>query len=80
MSDIIPPDSPLSEEPIVELSLAARILQLQETHRRLDEEIKGLYDYPFRDQLHLRRLKKQKLQIKDDIERLKDGLIPDLNA
>ncbi len=80
MSDIIPPDTPPSEEPIAELSLAARILQLQQTHRRLDEEIQELYDYPFRDQLHLQRLKRKKLQVKDDISRLKDDLIPDLNA
>ena len=31
-------------------------------------------------QLQLQRLKKKKLMIKDSIERLKDELIPDLNA
>ena len=35
---------------------------------------------PYRDQLLLQRLKKKKLRIKDTIERLKDDLIPDLNA
>ena len=65
---------------MAELSPAARILQLQQLHRQLDEEIESLYEYPYRDQLHLQRLKKRKLRIKDDIERLKDELIPDLNA
>ena len=36
--------------------------------------------YPYRDQLLLQRLKKKKLRIKDEIERLKDDMIPDLNA
>ena len=80
VSDTIPPEPPQSEDPIAELSLAARILALQETHRRLDDEIVELYERPFRDQLHLQRLKKKKLQIKDDIKRLQDDLIPDLNA
>jgi hypothetical protein len=61
-------------------SLATRILQLQQEHRALDTEIEALYEYPYRDQLQLQRLKKRKLQIKDVIERLKDELIPDLNA
>lgn len=63
-----------------ELSLAARILLLQEEHRNLDGQIAEMYAYPYRDQLLLQRLKKKKLSIKDTIERLKDDLIPDLNA
>ena len=61
-------------------SLATRILQLQEQHRALDLEIEELYAYPYRDQLLLQRLKKKKLLVKDTIARLKDELIPDLNA
>ena len=82
MSDLPPTDDGAGEvEPDVpELSLAARILLLQEEHRALDDAIAALYDYPYRDQLQLQRLKKKKLQIKDTIERLKDDLIPDLNA
>ena len=56
------------------------ILQLQQEHRDLDVEIASMYDYPYRDQLLLQRMKKRKLRIKDIIERLKDDLIPDLNA
>jgi hypothetical protein len=79
MSDLQPPeDNP--EEPQEELSLAGRLLLLQQEHRELDAEIASLYGYPYRDQLQLQRLKKRKLMIKDAIERLKDDLIPDLNA
>lgn len=85
MSDLHPPeDDPDeaedAEEAEEELSLAARLLLLQQEHRMLDAEIATLYDYPYRDQLQLQRLKKRKLMIKDVIERLKDDLIPDLNA
>lgn len=56
------------------------LLKLQQLHRELDAEIDSLNEYPYSDQLHLQRLKRRKLQLKDDIERLKDDLIPDLNA
>ncbi len=79
MTNHSPPEDPGAEE-AVPLSPAALILKLREEHRALDEEIHELYDYPFRDQLHLQRLKKKKLRIKDQIEQLKDDLIPDLNA
>ena len=71
-------DDEVTEEP--EECLATRILNLQKEHRDLDQQIEELYEYPYRDQLLLQRLKKKKLRIKDTIERLKDELIPDLNA
>ncbi len=80
MSDLNPPDNPIEEEAANELSPAARLLLLQEEHRSLDLEISELYDFPYRDQLQLQRLKKRKLMLKDMIERIKDDLIPDLNA
>ncbi|MEE4662069.1 MAG: DUF465 domain-containing protein [Halieaceae bacterium] len=63
-----------------EISLEERLQMVQAEHRVLDLEIAALYQYPYRDQLQLQRLKKKKLQLKDLIERLKDELIPDLNA
>ena len=80
MKEAGPPDTPANDEEAAEVSLAARILHLQEEHRSLDSQIAELYDYPYRDQLQLQRLKKKKLRIKDTIERLKNDLIPDLNA
>lgn len=57
-----------------------RIEQLQLEHRDLDDVISRLSELPMVDQLQMRRLKKRKLQIKDVVERLKDQLIPDLDA
>jgi hypothetical protein len=63
-----------------ESDLAAQLLQLQERHRELDDEIARLEAFPYQDQLHLRRLKKDKLRIKDTIARVRTMLIPDLDA
>ncbi len=62
------------------LSPSTRILQLQREHRALDEKIKALTENPWQNQLLVQRLKKEKLLLKDAIERLKDDLIPDLDA
>ena len=59
---------------------AMRLLQLQTKHRALDGKITELYDFPYQNQILLQRLKKEKLRLKDAIERLKDEMIPDLNA
>ncbi len=80
MSDPNTPDELIEVEAANELSLEARLQQVQEEHRALDVEIETLYEFPYRDQLLLQRLKKKKLQLRDLIERLKDELIPDLNA
>ena len=79
MTEFNPPEADAAEtEP--EVCLATQILRFQQQHRSLDEEIKELYEFPYRDQFLLQRLKKKKLRIKDTIERLKGDLIPDLNA
>ncbi len=59
---------------------AMLLLDMETRHRSLDLKIAELYDYPYRDQIQLQRLKKEKLRLKDAIERLKDDMIPDLNA
>ncbi len=63
-----------------EITPAMRLMQLMARHRALDEKIDELYDFPYKNQILLQRLKKEKLRLKDCIERLKDELIPDLNA
>ena len=80
MTDTNNPDEPEAEDVAPEINLAGQILQLQQQHRALDQEIAALYEHPHRDQLHLQRLKKKKLRIKDMIAHFKDDLIPDLNA
>ncbi|MGF1645289.1 MAG: YdcH family protein [Thiotrichales bacterium] len=57
-----------------------RLYELQLEHRALDDLINRVTESVYVDQLQLRRLKKRKLQLKDAIERLQSGLIPDLDA
>ena len=57
-----------------------RLLDLQAKHRALDSKIDELHTYPYQNQILLQRLKKEKLRLKDAIIRLKDEMIPDLNA
>jgi len=59
---------------------AMRLFELQTRHRTLDTKIAELHSYPYQNQILLQRLKKEKLRLKDAIERLKDEMIPDLNA
>ncbi|MEN9705588.1 MAG: hypothetical protein RLZZ393_1467 [Pseudomonadota bacterium] len=57
-----------------------RLRQLRIEHRDLDQVIERL-SMDFRtDELQLRRLKKRKLMLKDQIQRLESQSIPDLNA
>ena len=57
-----------------------KLKELRIEHRDLDDVIDRLSGDPSVDQLELRRLKKRKLLIKDQIARLESSLIPDLNA
>ena len=61
-------------------SLQHRILELQTEHRDLDQVVANLSVNPDVDQLLLRRLKKRKLHLKDQLARMKSKLIPDLDA
>lgn len=54
--------------------------ELKIEHRRLDEEIAALMASGHSDQLELARLKKRKLRLKDEIQRLIDNNIPDIIA
>ncbi|MFT4824631.1 MAG: hypothetical protein ACI9DH_000284 [Halioglobus sp.] len=57
-----------------------RLSQMQNQHRTLDARIAEMYTYPSQNHILLQRLKKEKLRVKDAIARLKDEMIPDLNA
>ena len=60
--------------------LAVRLEVLRREHRDLDEAIRALEDKGTGDQLTIRRLKKQKLQIRDRIAQIEDRLTPDIIA
>jgi hypothetical protein len=57
-----------------------RLRQMRIEHRDLDDVINRLQLDLYVDQVQLRRLKKRKLLLKDQIARLESQLIPDLNA
>lgn len=53
---------------------------LKVRHRKVDEHIQDLIQDLNNDQLQIRRLKKQKLQLKDEISRIEASLLPDIIA
>jgi len=57
-----------------------RLRQLRIEHRDLDDVIHRLQMDLYVNEVQLRRLKKRKLLLKDQIARLESELIPDLNA
>lgn len=57
-----------------------KLRQLRIEHRDLDEVIARLSMDIHVDELQIKRLKRRKLALKDQIERLGSNLIPDLNA
>jgi hypothetical protein len=59
----------------------AQLLEtLKAEHRRLDDQIRLLSSEPVGDQLEIARLKRQKLMLKDEIQRLMDSSVPDIIA
>lgn len=69
------PPSKMEEE-----AIQHRIIELQVEHRDLDDVIARLTAIPGHDELQLRRFKKKKLQIKDQILQLQIRLVPDIPA
>lgn len=57
-----------------------KLRQLRIEHRDLDDVIARLTLDIHVDELQLKRLKKRKLMLKDQISKLESELIPDLNA
>ncbi len=63
-----------------EETLQAKLERLRAEHRDLDIAIEAMTDRPVPDQLAIRRLKKRKLALKDEIARVEDRLTPDIIA
>lgn len=63
-----------------EETLSVKLERLRAEHRDLDAAIEAMSESPLTDQLSIRRLKKRKLALKDEISRLEDRLTPDIIA
>jgi hypothetical protein len=71
-------DTPLTEEE--KAQIRQRLQALEVEHHDLDDVICRLHVDPSLDQIQLQRLKKRKLLLKDQIQRLRARLIPDIIA
>jgi len=60
--------------------LRVKLELLQREHRDLDDAIAALDSAGRADPLTVRRLKKRKLMLKDEIQRIGDELTPDIIA
>jgi hypothetical protein len=63
-----------------EQALRARLAELRQEHRDLDAAIEAMTESGPADFLRLTRLKKRKLQLKDQIAQIEDELLPDIIA
>lgn len=63
-----------------EQALRSALAALTEEHRDLDAAIMAMAERDSADQLRLTRLKKRKLQLKDQIARIEDQLLPNIIA
>lgn len=57
-----------------------RLMSLIVEHRDLDEIINRVFDEHIEDDVRLRRMKKRKLALKDEIAMLESRLLPNLIA
>lgn len=61
-------------------AIKAKLETLRSEHRDLDEAIARLDESGRRNPMHLQRLKKRKLALKDLIAKLESQLLPDIIA
>lgn len=55
------------------MALSAHLHELSEKHRQLDRRIEQEMSRPGSDDVEIRRMKQQKLKIKEEIDRLAEG-------
>ena len=60
--------------------LRKKLTSLYDEHRRLDDFIAHLGQQSVVDPLQIQRLKKKKLSLKDQIQRIESELLPDIIA
>lgn len=71
-------DLPLTEDEKTQIQQRLQALEIE--HQDLDQVIHRLASTPGQDRLQLQRLKKRKLVLKDQIQKLRARLIPDIIA
>ena len=79
MSDDFDPETQLADEPS-EAELEALLETLRKEHRRIDTEINALIETGVADMLKVRRMKKIKLSLKDQITFIENQITPDIIA
>jgi hypothetical protein len=55
------------------MTIQAHLAELERRHRALEDEIADAMSHPSTDGLKIAELKRRKLQVKDEIERLRLG-------
>jgi hypothetical protein len=60
--------------------LEQKLAELESEHTDLDQIIDRLREAPAMDFLQMKRLQKKKLMLKDQIERIRSEIIPDIIA
>lgn len=62
------------------IDLEEQLADLEREHRALDEEIALISATPPVDLLNIQRLKKKKLALKDQIQKIRSNILPDIIA
>ncbi len=70
-------DDPSAEQ---DMALRVRIAKLRQEHQDLDAAVHALEQGQNADQIQIARLKKKKLNLRDEIKLLEDQLTPDIIA
>lgn len=68
------------DDPVDQEVLKRRLGELRSEHRDLDDVIARISEQVPFDQLQVQRLKKRKLQLKDEIAKIESSLLPDIIA
>jgi len=63
-----------------EEELREKLVELKQEHKDLDDVIDRLMQHQPVDFIQLQRLKKRKLALKDTIQKIESGLLPDIIA
>ena len=70
-------ERPAANEP---MTPQMRLSVMQNRHRSIDQPLHELQAHPWGDRILIQRMKKEKLRLRDAIERLRDELVPDIDA